>query len=275
MRLMFTLSAAILTFCAASANAANDPQAITRDGAAALVGEIVRPVNGQIARYSHGVCPVVIGVNEEFGSRVAQRIRSVAGAAGAPVAAEGCTGNLMVVFTNDPATFFKSVEVDHPSWVKGLSRYSRKQMASTGNPIVAWHQTSTRDAEDQPVGYDASASQPIATIRVRGTSFVRPVTRQAIENAFVLVSLNAVNGRPIYQIVDNIALRALTPIDDPKSPSVPTVLTAFQHEPTRAPAMMTAADKAFLQAIYSGHGVETAVAERQKLAQAMSSSPSG
>ena len=151
----------------------------------------------------------------------------------------------------------------------------RNRLANSNEPLIAWHTTSTRDAEDQPVGTDASAARPVATIRVRDSSFARPVTRQTIESAFVLVSLSAVDGRPLYQIADNIALRALTPVDAPTSAGVPTVLSAFEHAPGEAPRMMTAADAAFLRAVYAGDGIEAAVAERHKLAEAMVENHSG
>jgi hypothetical protein len=269
MRFTHSVSIAALALSAAVAASAAPEQAVTRDAAQAMVGEIVHPVNGQIARYTDGICPSVIGVNEAFSHRVAERIRTVAQAAGAPVAPEGCAANLMVFFTNDPATFFQSVERDHPSWLRSLSRYSRKQMGTSDDPIIAWQAISTRDADDQPVRIDETAAVPVARIRVRETSFAHPVTRQTIDNSFVVVSLTAVNGRPIYQIADNIALRALTPLDVPKSAGLTTVLTAFEQEPTQAPAMLTAADAAFLRALYAGDGRQTAIVERQRVATAM------
>ena len=275
MRQLFIFAATALTLTAATAANASEPAAISRDMAETMVEQIVHPVNGQIARYADGLCPVIVGVNEDFGHRVAERIREVARSAGAPVAAPGCAGNLMVVFTNDPATFFKSVAQDHPTWLQSVSRYSRNQLASSTDPLIAWQTTSTRDAEDQPMGSNVSAARPVSTIRVRDSSFTRPVTRQTIDNAFVLVSLGAIDGRPLFQVADNIALRALTPVDQPKSASVPTVLNAFEQEPGQAPSMMTAADLAFLRAVYSRDGMETAVVERHKLAEAMGGDHSG
>lgn len=276
MRFMFTIPLIFMALAApAAASATGDANAASSDAAEALVGQIVHPVNGQIARFADGICPTILGVNEEFGRRVAKRIRDVAETAGAPVAPEVCAGNVMVVFTNDPATFFRSVEQDHSGWLQSLSRRAREQLGNSSDPIIAWHSVSIRDGDNQPVGLNVSASQPIATIRVRDASFVRPVTRQTVDNAFVLVSLSAIDGRPLYQIADNIALRALTPLDAPRSSAIPTVLTAFAEQAAQAPSAMTTADAALLKAIYAGNGEATASVERHKVAEAVAKGHAG
>jgi hypothetical protein len=248
---------------------------VTRQAADSMVAQIVHPVDGQIARYSDGICPVAIGVNEQFSGRVADRIRNVAETAGAPVAAQPCEGNLLVFFVNSPAEFFQSVEREHPAWLRSLSRYSRKQLAASNEPILAWHLTTRTNGEGEGSHEDVSASQPVPTMRVRDSSIVQQVTRQTIESAFVVVSLSAIDGRPIYQIADNIALQALTSVDVPQSSQVSTVLTALKQEPAKAPAMMTAADLAFLRALYAGDGEQNASSERRRLAEAMAGELSG
>jgi hypothetical protein len=276
MRFKFPIALAALTIAAAgSAQAAPADASVTREAADTMLAQIVHPVDGQIARYATGVCPVAIGVSDEFSKRVADRIRKVAEDAGAPVAAQPCNGNLLVFFVNSPAEFFKSVESEHPAWLRSLSRYSRKQLAASSEPVLAWHLTTRRNGEGEGSHEDVSASQPVPTMRVRDSSFVQPVTRQTIDSAFVVVSLSAIDGRPIYQIADNIALQALTPVDVPQSPQVPTVLTAFEQEPLKAPSMMTAADLAFLRALYASDGQQNATSERHRLAEAMGSNRSG
>lgn len=248
---------------------------VTRQAADRMLAEIVHPVDGQIARYSDGICPVAIGVNEQFGGRVADRIRKVAETAGAPVTTQPCEGNLLVFFVNSPAEFFQSVEREHPAWLRSLSRYSRKELAASNEPILAWHLTTRTNGEGEGSHEDVSASQPVPTMRVRDSSVVQPVTRQTIDSAFVVVSLSAIDGRPIYQIADNIALQALTSVDVPESSQVTTVLTALKQEPSKAAAMMTAADLAFLRALYAGDGEQNAASERRRLAEAMAGDLSG
>jgi hypothetical protein len=276
MRFKFPIALAALTIAGAgSAQAAPADAPITREAADTMLAQIVHPVEGQIARYSDGICPVAIGVSDEFSKRVADRIRKVAADAGAPIAVQPCSGNLLVFFVNSPSEFFVSVEREHPAWLRSLSRYSRKQLSASNEPVIVWHLTTRRNGEGEGSHEDVSASQPVPTMRVRDSSFVRPVTRQTIDSAFVVVSLSAVNGRPIYQIADNIALRALTPVDVPQSALVPTVLTAFEEEPLKAPAMMTAADLAFLRALYAGDGEQNATSEKHRLAEAMGGGRSG
>jgi hypothetical protein len=276
MRFKFPLALVGLAIAAAgSAQTAPASEPVTREAADSMLAQIVRPVDGQIARYAAGVCPIVIGVSDEFRKRVADRIRKVAGDAGAPVANQPCDGNLLVFFVDRPAEFFKSVESEHPAWLRSLSRYSRKQLAASQEPVLAWHQTSRRNGEGEGSHEDVGAARPVATMRVRDSSFAQPVTRQTIDSAFVVVSLSAIDGRPIYQIADDIALQALTPVDVPQSAAVPTVLTAFRQEPLKAPATMTAADLAFLRALYAGDGQQKATSERHRLAEAMGGNRSG
>ena len=61
----------------------------------------------------------------------------------------------------------------------------------------------------------------------------------------------------------------------PQSWQVSTVLTALKQEPTQAPAMMTAADLAFLRVLYAGDGEQNASSERRRLAEAMAGELSG
>jgi hypothetical protein len=266
---------ALVVAGAGSAQGALASEPVTREAADTMLAQIVHPVDGQIARYAAGVCPVAIGVSDEFSKRIADRIRTVAGEAGAPVAPQPCDGNLLVFFVNNPAEFFKSVESEHPAWLRSLSRYSRKQLAASNEPVLAWHLTTRRNGEGQGSHVDVSASHPVPTMRVRDSSFVAPITRQTIDSAFVVVSLSAIDGRPIYQIADNIALQALTPVDLPQAQQLPTVLTAFKQEPLKAPAMMTAADLAFLRALYASDGQQSATSERRRLAEAMGTKRSG
>jgi len=284
MRLTYVISAAALALATAANGQAGTPAGdiatgdgatVTREAAQAMVDQIVHPVDGQIARYRDGVCPSVIGVNDDFARRVANRIRAVSAAAGAPVAPEGCDGNLVVIFTVDPAKFFRSVEQDHPGWLQGLSRFSRNELASSDAPILAWQMTTARNADGQTGNELPNRAQTLTTMRVRDSSFARPVTRRTIETAFVLVSLTAIDGRPLFQIADNITLRALTPLDVPRSSTVPTVLTAFAQGSESAPAMMTSADLAFIRAIYSGDGSQTAITERARVAEVMGGNAAG
>lgn len=117
---------------------------------------------------------------------------------------------------------------------------------------------------------DPNSPYEPASTRVDSVSLFDKSSKQVIDTAFVIVSLDAVNGRQLWQIADHIAMRALTPLEVPGSSAVPTVLTAFDQAPEDAPAMITATDLALLRGIYASDGMTNKSTEVARLARTIS-----
>src|SRR5579872_7215266 len=60
-------------------------------------------VIGKIARWEDGICPVTVGLRPAATKFVTQRVREIAGMAGAPLNANAsCRPNIEIVFTTTP-----------------------------------------------------------------------------------------------------------------------------------------------------------------------------
>ncbi|MGX7895231.1 hypothetical protein [Tsuneonella sp. HG222] len=241
------------------------PEAVARSH----VNAIVDPVDGQIARYIDGVCPAITGVTPDFAARLDARIRKVASAAGAAEGAEGCKPNLVVMFTDKPAALFSQVGGTEPTWIKSLSKHRVKELGNSDAKVLSWAVTSSRNLKGERLQDPNSPFEP-SSARVDSVSLFDKSSKQVIDTAFVIVSLDAVNGRQLWQIADHIAMRALTPIEVPGSSAVPTVLTAFDQAPEDAPAMITATDLALLRGIYASDGMTNKSTEVARLARTIS-----
>ena len=126
----------------------------------------------------------------------------------------------------------------------------------------------TRPVDGQIARFHAPIC-PSSGMKVRSTSFVKPVGKQVIDGSVVIIDREALDQRPLWQIADYIAMRALTPTLVPESNTTPTVLRAFSLPAGEGPQTLTAADLAFLRSVYSHDGLMSAVAERPRLASEM------
>jgi len=241
---------------------------IAREAAREMVSAITRPVDGQIARFEAPVCPEVIGMGDDLNGRAETRIRKVAGAAGARVGAQGCQPNLIVFVTGDVQQQLSVLRNQAKPWFVGLNRYQMKQLEKSEGPVIAWSSTQMRNADGEILRSEVNPMEP-AGMKVRSTSFVKPVGKQVVEGSVVIIDRDALDGRPIWQIADHVAMRALTPTLVPEGGSSATVLRAFSVPAGGRPQSLTALDLAFLRSIYAHDGLATAVAERPRLAAEM------
>ncbi len=241
---------------------------IERDAARDMVSAITRPVDGQIARFQAPICPSVVGMGDDLNKRTEARIRQVSAAVGAQVDGEGCQPNLVVFVTGDVAKQFDYLRREARAWFTGLNRYQMKQLEKSDGPVLAWSATQMRNADGEILRSEVNPLEP-SGMKVRSTSFVKPVGKQVIDGSVVVIDRDALDQRPLWQIADHIAMRALTPTLVPDTNSAPTVLRAFSVPAGEGPQTLTAADLAFLRSIYAHDGLMTAVAERPRLASEM------
>ena len=104
-------------------------------------------VTGKMARWEHGVCPLVVGQNAHYAAFITQHIKYVALAAGAPVNTEpSCETNIEIVFTSTPQALLDTVAKDSPLFLGYFTSEAQKEaLAKMTRPIQAWYATETTD----------------------------------------------------------------------------------------------------------------------------------
>ena len=101
---------------------------------------------GKLARWKHGICPVVTGLPEVYAKLTATRVRQVAEMVGAPVAdARSCKTNIDIVFTLDPQVLLDDVRKKHRVFLGYHDAAEELHLATVTHPIQAWYTTQTAD----------------------------------------------------------------------------------------------------------------------------------
>jgi hypothetical protein len=103
-------------------------------------------VGGKMARWKDGICPIVAGLPQAHAKFVAERVRQVAGLAGAPVAdAKSCKPNIDIVFTLKPQVLLDDVRKKHRVFLGYHDAAEELHLATVTHPVQAWYTTQTVD----------------------------------------------------------------------------------------------------------------------------------
>ncbi|HEX8654460.1 MAG TPA: hypothetical protein VF693_04460 [Allosphingosinicella sp.] len=292
------LSTAIALALAGSGPAASaQPQAgdptILVTGQAPLDGDAARRMaeriavrrDGQLARFEAPVCPEVTGFPEPYAGRVAERIRTVARAAGARVAGPGCAPNLHLVIVDDGRGFARELHRAQPGAFGGIARAELRRLTQEAGPTRSWTKTMVRDANGRvpavapserstesaasPVTSPGSAIGGSAVLRIDRPSLVNPQVVQSIEHSFVVLETQAIFGMDLLQVADYAAMRGLA-ITAPTLPAGEhSILTLFAGVPERAPRRLTAVDRGYLAGLYGTPANLAAAAQRAAIARSI------
>lgn len=205
------------------------------------VSEISAGVDGQLTRFNEPVCPTVIGIAEDYGRTIAQRIRTVAREAGAPVADEKCRGNLVVIFAKDADALVKYMRARTPQMFEGVDDAELKRAFREG-PVHAWNTTEIRNEDGQ---------RGNSTLTVRSASIINRSTQQAIIGSMIVLDHKATLGKTLSQLADYVAMRALAGALPPREGmAVDTILTLFDDK-AAAPPQLSGVDRSYLRGLYS------------------------
>ena len=107
---------------------------------------------GKLERWKVGICPLTMGLAPNFSNYVADRIREVATAVGAPVDPDpACKPNIEVVFTTTPQQLMDNVRKTQPVYLGYHDNSSQAaELAKFTHPMQAWYTTATDDTRGRP-----------------------------------------------------------------------------------------------------------------------------
>ena len=243
------------------------------------------PVIAQLGRWHAPVCPQVTGLRADYAGLVAQRIGQITAKVGAPTPASGkkCAANVEVVFSATPQSLLDHIAKDY-RWLLGYYDASQtKEVITVDRPIKAWYVTGTRAMNpiQKPVGglnggqsgdptnpsaipfndgaqIDAPGGQRPGAGRlgvggIAGSHLTEGLTSELM-HALIVVDTRTVSRYSLAEISDYVAMLALTRLASLDTcsdlPSITELLSKQCSEHATAHSM-TAADFAFLTALYS------------------------
>ncbi len=233
----------------------------------------VSTTTDQIGRWRMDVCPQVTGLNPRAGAFVSRRVKAVARRVGAPTRGVGkrCAVNVEIVFTPQPQQLLNHIAKAYP----GLLGSAR----SAGDTIVrraiqSWYLTGTKAEpgwEESPVRFGIETAQDAVSPPLPDGAHVDPAygsgfaaglagshlgkaLSSELVHVLVVVDTRKVAGDSLRSISDYVAMLALTRMGSLDGCSgLPSIIDLLSSGcgSTAKPQALTAADTAYLKALYS------------------------
>ena len=220
-----------------------------RDFVAALTPA---PRTGTIPRFIDEVCPRVVGLVPAQNEAVAERLRTVAVAAGLPVAGNGCAPNMFVIVTRDKRAFIERLASRRPESFAMMTALQIRRLARSPGPAAAWQLEGLVNNHGIPLVFDADLNA-FRNQTFEAASRIRTPTRTAFDAAVLVVETASLDGLTPIQLGDYAAMRLFAKVDPERlpasaPPTILNVLTAPMGSPV--PITMTNWDLAFLRGLY-------------------------
>lgn len=194
-----------------------------------------------VARWIAPVCPRTVGVDADVAAIVDNRIRAVAAAAGAPVAAQHCTPNIAVIFTDDGDGLTRAIFAKSPRRAGALSPIERERLIQGDGPIRWWYGTRDESRDGMP----ATGGM----LKQYNSSLVSTQMVRALQSATVIVDAEQANGALLDAVAGYTAMVALAELNGNPPPPQDSIMGLFGDEPGRR--ALSDNDIALLRGIYS------------------------
>jgi hypothetical protein len=207
----------------------------------------------QAARWSSPVCPRALGVSDTYAAMVERRIRSVANAAGAPVAPEGCEGNFAILFTTEGAAFVRKMDDRDSSRLRKLRANAQRQLKQAPLPVRWWYNTRVIGRDGRPLvsfppaGVPAMGDEETKYLSLYEPGRISTPTTRGITDVSIVIDVNLAEGKFLGSLIDYAALVGLAEIRLGAAPRN-SILSLFAPSP---PTQLTSNDSAFLKALYA------------------------
>ena len=215
-----------------------------------------------------GICPVTLGLPDNYGQFVTARVAEVAKRVGAGVQDIGnCHANIEIIFTNKPQELVTSLSDRTKGLILGFHYVHEKgSMIHVYRPIQAWYVTGTRNdsfakatiidrnGEHDSAHASVHADDAYGPSPYTGTgSRITPRNGSQILNALIIADLGKVGGTEIGPIADYVTMLALSqPASLDACNNFPSILDLMSSTCASRdrPTQLTESDFAYLKALY-------------------------
>ena len=221
-------------------------------------GGVVTYLNDSLERWNQPICPLVAGVPSEQAEIIRARVSEVARDSHAPLGAEHCKPNLVVVITDDPdllvENWYKRFR-DLFNTCNGLG--SVKTFLHSRQAVRVFYNAKFTTAEGLDVGSglaafvlnftsigDCLGAPPVGTLLHHGDV-------QALTSVIIVVDGRQTTKISIGQLADYIAMMGLAQIRvQADTGTAPSILHLFQGSDPQ-PLGLSPWDEAFLHSLYT------------------------
>ena len=238
----------------------------------------------QIGRWHEYVCPLIMGLQPPARDFIARQIVDVARGVGAPSGAVGkkCPATVVIVFTRDPQVLLDRIARDSRVLLGFFPASQVKRVTTFSRPIQAWYETGTHSMdivqlpkagfsstqENQHYGSGPAGGGPpllrgaqldsdTTATGMQPSGFAGSYLGSGVRSEFLHVLIIADTGQlahyPLHSIADYLALLSLSRMAQLDQcaplPSITDMLASGCAAPVAD--ALTAADRAYLKALYS------------------------
>lgn len=235
----------------------------------------------QLSRWEVPVCPAVFGLTPEQRAFAVERMRSIAGAAGVPLAKSRCDPNVIVIVTSDKAALLSGLEKRHADYFP--DEWGKRQIQAAEQdpyPVAAWQFEGLLSTDGLRLADSTGSFDPVdpagmvaATIATTApASRLRPPGRRDLTTSILIVQSNALAGLTTTQFADYAAMRTFIRADPREVRASPpeTILKALDAPiGTAVPLSLTNFDLSFLKAFYASRNESYAGVQRSEIAWRM------
>jgi hypothetical protein len=228
---------------------------------------IAEPKSEQVARWQDALCVTTVGLDPEYNTAVSRRVAEVAEAVGVPKnTAEKCRPNVEIHFNTSPQREVDYIVKDANYLLGYHYTHQLQALAAFTRPVQAWYVTATVDDDgfalvDAPEGALRSPDdgRRAESYQVYGSHLLSRLysgRSSKFVNVLIIVDAAKIGDYPLRSIADYAAALALTHAGSLDGCSeLPSILDLLSSGcGVRAqPRAITAADTAFLRALYSSH----------------------
>jgi len=253
-------------------------------------------LTGKIARWERHVCPVVVGQNSHFTAFIAQRVKYIALAAGAPVDTEAsCKPNIEIVFTSTPQDLIDNVRKNDPDYLGyAESNAQIKALTTVTRPIQAWYTTETVDLigmrridsgrrlgngiamSSFDPGSDGGGSST-TTIDMLDATYARSNgnridngVHSSFNHILIVIDSTKLSGQKIVPLADYISMLALTQLNSLDAcQELPSIVNILAANCGHVADGMTLFVLAYLQGLYKMSADRSLMMQRNEIADAM------
>jgi hypothetical protein len=221
------------------------------------------PVSHQVGRWRSPavICPSVDGLSPTAAQYISRRVITVAANVGAPTRVFGhCNPNIEIIFTPDPQALVSYFHKTNPTLL-GYDGKSLTQRLTVSHQIQAWYSTATRFGSGWTLDSDRplfDPTNPLVDIRsnpeaLGGGSRLSVGIVSGFLNILVIADTRQVSKHSLHSIADYIAMLVLTRTSVDGCSELPSIIDLLSSDcGGRAPPdSITAADTAYLKALYA------------------------
>lgn len=238
-----------------------------------FVEQVTVETEGQLARFHEPVCPISRGLPADYGAVVEERVRTMARAAGIPVARRrDCAPNLIVLVANDGEEAIALLRRERPDIFAGLGPTEIGRAIAAEGPVRTWQSSAAERIEGETVAdrRDQYLYQDVHLYHGVPAGLLRRTTRRDLRLSVVLFDVDAIDGLTLMQIGDHAAMRGLAATRPAAAASAGrSILALFEDAAAgRTPAAAaTSWDGSYLRALYRVAASAPAGVQRDSLAR--------